>query len=236
MVAEPQTSALLQRRQFGRRDFARPGSAVVMGGSPVACIVANISEGGALLEFPGGGVPTRNFRLTIEGAPYTLVCEPKHQGGQSVGVNFVKPSDGVRLMAHLFPGSVVDPTTGDALRPARVNITAPLVTNRDLRRQVLSTIAERAAAEPPPAPQLSPLRRRLQILSNLTGLGRKKSDFTPPAPNQLPANVAAPIEHPATVLTAAGPASGDFAPPVAPFQPRRSRKKGIKGRSAGGIG
>ncbi len=146
MTSDPHSTGH-HRRQFGRRETSRAAHAQLPGGLPVACTVLNLSEGGALIEFPAGAVPTRNFRLTVDGAPYTLMCEPRHQRQNSVGVKFLNLADGTRLMGHLFPGVSVSGDIGDAPRMERPDAQTPAITNRDLRQKVLTSLAERAAAE-----------------------------------------------------------------------------------------
>lgn len=50
------------RRQFGRRESAIHAVAMVGGKPPVHCIVRNVSERGALLEFKEPFVPSFRFR------------------------------------------------------------------------------------------------------------------------------------------------------------------------------
>lgn len=238
-MVDPLSAAGLQRRQFGRREIARAASALLPGGATVACTVNNMSEAGALVEFAGAAVPTRNFRLMIDGAPHTLLCEIRHQGPTSVGVRFVNAAEAQRVMAHLFPGP---PLAGDAEannRSAREPIAAaPAITTRDLRQKVLSSMAERAAAapssSPPPIQKLLPsqLWTSFANFTRKTGLGGER-------PVDGEAN--------STTTEAAAPPAAVPAPEVAPrlplpdeafrgYQPKRSRRNGIKGKSAGGIG
>lgn len=206
------------------------------GGRPVACSVTNLSEAGALVEFAGGAVPTRNFRLSIEAAPFTLLCEIRHQGPSSAGVKFLNPADGARMMAHLYPGPEITSDTGDAPRAVRGERPAPAVpTTRDLRQKVLTSLAERAAAEPTPA---EPVRKRLPqtIWSSVAALARR----TPATDTEmLRADVpAAADEYAAVAQPPAIPTAVSYAEDAAipRPQPRRSRRNGIKGKSAGGIG
>jgi hypothetical protein len=221
----------MQRRQFGRREASRAALATLPGRPPVACTVLNLSEGGALIQFAGTAVPDRNFRLVIDDAPFTLICEIRHQTADRIGVRFLNHADGVRLMAHLFPG----PVLGDhpvETRPVADALATPAVNNRALRQQVLGSIAERtrvAAAEAAAAKPTEPLRHRLQegLRSAFSAFGREAQSVLAPEPapqaqpKPAPASAAKPSVWPDEPLN---------------YQPRRSRKNGIKGRSAGGMG
>jgi hypothetical protein len=239
MTTDSAYSGLLQRRQFGRRETSRPAFAMLPGGSAVACTVSNLSQAGALVEFAGAAAPTRSFRLSIEDAPYTMVCEIRHQGSGGVGVRFLNQTDGVRLMAHLYPGPTIFEDAGDVPRESRGETLSPSVTStRDLRQKVLSSIADLAEAERPAVVQPIHKRLQLQLWSSLTTLARKI-----PAADPLP--MAMPSD-PETAVLDAYPADDVIevvrAPVVIPdeafrgYQPKRSRRNGIKGRSAGGIG
>ncbi|HEX5666617.1 MAG TPA: PilZ domain-containing protein [Hyphomicrobium sp.] len=241
MSTDATASGLLQRRQFGRREMSRAAHAMLPGGSAIACTVTNLSNAGALVEFAGAAVPTRSFRLNIEGAPYTLVCEIRHQGPSSVGVRFLNQTDGERLMAHLYPGPAISEETGDAPRDARGETPSSSVINsRDLRQMVLSSIADRADAERPVA--VEPIHRRLplQLWSSLTTLARKR-----PAADPVAMAISVPADEPLASMSRLPDDVAEVvvqAPAGLPdeafrgYQPKRSRRNGIKGRSAGGIG
>jgi hypothetical protein len=241
MSTDAAASGPLQRRQFGRREMSRAAHATLPGGSAIACTVTNLSNAGALVEFAGAAVPSRSFRLSIEGAPYTMVCEIRHQGPSSVGVRFLNQTDGERLMAHLYPGPAISEETGDAPRDSRGETPSTTVINsRDLRQKVLTSIADRAEAERPVA--VEPMHRRLplQLWSSLATLARKI-----PAADAAPMATSAPADEP--MVSNSDPAD-DVAEVVLQaraglpdeafrgYQPKRSRRNGIKGRSAGGMG
>ncbi len=80
-----------ERRQFGRREANVNASARLSTGSIAACIIREISEGGALLEFPVSfGQPSR-LRLTWEGN-HEVLCEVRHVRDRMIGVQFVQTS------------------------------------------------------------------------------------------------------------------------------------------------
>lgn len=241
------------RRQFGRRESSQPAYATLSGSAPVACTLRNISEGGALIDFGGVTVPTRNFKLTIDGVPFVMICEPRHQTGGSIGVRFLNQSDGAKLIARLFPGSEMTGKRGDADRaPRPASDPAALPTSRELRQKVLSSIAARAASEPSAEPQgLQQLPK--QLWKNLTRAGLStvasvsrpiKSVLNGVVPSQRMAGdeqelqsaacLEAPrLPEPIPPTTEATPLPDEA---FRGYQPKRSRRNGIKGRSAGGIG
>jgi hypothetical protein len=241
MSTDATASGPLQRRQFGRRETSRAAHAMLPGGSAIACTVTNLSKAGALVEFAGAAVPTRSFRLSIEGASYTMVCEIRHQGPSSVGVRFLNQTDGERLMAHLYPGPAMSEETGDAPRDARGETpSSSVISSRDLRQKVLSSLADRAEAERPTAVEPTPWWLPLQLWSSLTTLARKI-----PAVEAVAMASSAPTDQPlvSTSRLADRVAEVVVQPPAGlpdeafrGYQPKRSRRNGIKGRSAGGMG
>jgi PilZ domain len=92
----------VQRRQFGRRDTNVRATALVPGYAPIVCELRNVSEGGALLVFEGVTVPSRPFRLLIDGTDLSLPCEVRHSGKNGTGVRFLSLQAGARLMGHLY--------------------------------------------------------------------------------------------------------------------------------------
>lgn len=234
MQPEHQPQPDTQRRQFGRREDARAAIALLQGGQSVACTVENISEAGALVAFPNGPIPARSFRLTIDGAPITMVCEPRHSQEARVGVKFLNQSDGVRLMAFLHP--MPPSNSAEIIAPSldRPSTIATHSSNRDLRQQVLSSLAERVAAEPVNAAGSNGQTLPQQILSRLANLARPRTPAEPSPARSAPLAVDDPPQHaarpepsPAVVLTDEMTRG---------YQPKRSRRNGIKGKSAGGIG
>lgn len=133
-----------QRRQFGRRDISRLGLVTMPGGLTAECRIVNVSEGGALLDFPGGLVPAKPFNLRIDGVTFTLACEPRHNRETAVGVRFLVETDGVRLIALLFPGTNAS-IEGEL--PRRPEAAMVPVAVRDLRQRVLAAFSDKPAPE-----------------------------------------------------------------------------------------
>ena len=78
------------RRKFGRRNSSEQAWITALGVSRLSCIVSNLSEGGALLEFEQE-VPTANrfFLITkdwLEGKKCQVV---RKQSNTMIGVQFI---------------------------------------------------------------------------------------------------------------------------------------------------
>lgn len=215
-------NASRQRRQFGRRDIDRNASATPAGGVSVACVIRNVSEGGALIVFPGNLAPDGPFRLTVEETRDTLVCEVRHQGPDGCGVRFLNGAEGMRLMNHLHPGGAEMTAAQPSLidEPRAVPATPP-ISNRDLRQHVLNSLAERAKAveDARTGQRVRPLRQRVgkRLRSVVAALRRDKGGGS-----EAVAKTPLQGQEPATDLASEPNLTGDG-------QPRRSRKKGIKG-------
>jgi hypothetical protein len=76
------------QRQFGRRQTVWHAWVLVAGRPPLACIVRNISQTGALLEFPDGAPVAGKFQLVIDYLAFSSDCEVRHRGQWSAGVYF----------------------------------------------------------------------------------------------------------------------------------------------------
>jgi hypothetical protein len=81
--------ALAERRAFGRRTTCLHGWVVVEGRSRLACLVRNVSDGGALLEFAAPKSMPFQFKLVIDCKGFEAVCETRHHQEQWMGVRFV---------------------------------------------------------------------------------------------------------------------------------------------------
>ena len=82
--------AFVERRQFGRRKTCLHGWLAIEGRPKIACLVRNVSEGGALLECEVPKVLPFRFSLEIDCKGFQAVCEPRHQTQTWVGVRFVR--------------------------------------------------------------------------------------------------------------------------------------------------
>lgn len=77
------------KRQFGRRQTYLHGWVKIPGRPSLACIIRNMSEGGALLVFDQATRLPFSFVLSIDGSSQTYGCEVRHNFGERVGVGFV---------------------------------------------------------------------------------------------------------------------------------------------------
>mgnify|MGYP000996670244 CR=1 FL=1 len=78
-----------EKRQFGRRPTSMRAWAKVGGRPPQPCIVRDLSDGGALIEFDAPVWLPFSFRLTSETGEIDRVCEIRHQSERRFGVEFV---------------------------------------------------------------------------------------------------------------------------------------------------
>ena len=100
-------SSPADKRQFGRRQSGSHGWIKVRGRPALPCVVKNISQGGALLEFQAAEMLPYRFRLVIESEGIDSDCETRHQTGNHMGVEFVK----VEQQAEAGPKMTVDDVT-----------------------------------------------------------------------------------------------------------------------------
>ena len=86
-----------ERRAFGRRQTHDHAIVRVTGRPPLRCLVKNISDGGALLEFSEPVWLPFTFRLIWEASKREEDCETKHQNGTRIGVSFAeRAAQGIR--------------------------------------------------------------------------------------------------------------------------------------------
>lgn len=88
--AKSAPAATLERRQFGRRQTCLHGWVIVEGRPRIACLVRNVSEGGALLECNAPKSMPFRFSLLIECKGFQAWCEIRHQTDNWIGVRFVR--------------------------------------------------------------------------------------------------------------------------------------------------
>ncbi len=82
--------AYVEKRKFGRRSALWHAWVAVNGRAREACIIRNISEAGALLEFPDLVPEALNFRLMVDEADFEAICDVRHKRGRFVGVFFTR--------------------------------------------------------------------------------------------------------------------------------------------------
>jgi PilZ domain len=76
------------RRAFGRRETRMPATVRLPNHTLLDCVVCDISEGGALLEFPAPVSISGRLRLSFDGGNQELICEVRHTRGNRMGVQF----------------------------------------------------------------------------------------------------------------------------------------------------
>jgi hypothetical protein len=90
MTALKSSAPAHERRQFGRRETCIHAWILVEGRPRTACVVRNVSEGGALLELEVPAWMPFRFLLDVEAKRFRSQCEIRHKGAHGLGVTFVK--------------------------------------------------------------------------------------------------------------------------------------------------
>jgi hypothetical protein len=85
-------SILFEKRNFGRRNFICHAFVRVGRQQPRPCLLRNISQTGALVEFDGTPPGSNVFDLIVAEPRFEARCEVKHRRGSALGVYF---SEGV---------------------------------------------------------------------------------------------------------------------------------------------
>lgn len=76
------------RRTFRRMRTLKKGTIVLNGGYSVYdCVVRNLSEGGAMLQIAGLGIPS-HFELTMDAAVPRRACTVRWRSDGALGVSF----------------------------------------------------------------------------------------------------------------------------------------------------
>ena len=105
-------------------------------------LIRNISDGGALLVFDDALIPSRSFRIEIEGTEFVLLCEVVHQGPHGVGVKFMRVSEGAALNRYfqLKPIEGLKDVAGDVAPLAEQAV--PRLCSQELRQALRIVTAE----------------------------------------------------------------------------------------------
>ena len=77
------------RRIFGRRESHIEAVVTIGGRHSEPCILRNISDQGALIEFASDVPAAATFRLRIDAKDAEALCEVRHRNGKLLGVRFV---------------------------------------------------------------------------------------------------------------------------------------------------
>lgn len=140
----PRALAPSERRAFGRRETLIHGLVRVAGRAPEACIVRNISTGGALLEMPPALDPQGPFRLVVEAKGIDVQCAPRRREGHMLGVEFLDQGQaGAQFMRQSAdapklpdagPGGQATPAAGAPAAVQRRGDVVLAVPGEDMRR------------------------------------------------------------------------------------------------------
>jgi len=82
-----------EKRRFGRRQTYIRAWIKISGRPSVACIVRDLSEGGALIECEEETWLPYSFRVIAEDKSIDRVCEIRHQNGNRTGVEFMAQAE-----------------------------------------------------------------------------------------------------------------------------------------------
>ena len=126
------------RRAFGRRDTNVAGLVRLSNHATLECVIRDISEGGALLEFPASVNLSGRLRLSIDGASQEIICEARHARGNRVGVQFVR---NIALAAR----PVAAPADATARLPVLRRAETPVETGRATAASELVALRRTAA-------------------------------------------------------------------------------------------
>ena len=97
----------IERRRFGRRTVRQHAWVIVSKSSRLPCIVLNLSNQGAFLEFEVPPWLPHSFDLLLEEGTVVRGCEVRHFGKTGVGVDLVEQR------AHETPKSAAATTIID---------------------------------------------------------------------------------------------------------------------------
>lgn len=90
-----------ERRAFGRRAANLTGYVYLPGKAGITCVIKDVSEGGALLEFAERVTLPSRLRLMREGSDIIADCNVRHTRGQQAGVQFLTEA-GRQLARDVF--------------------------------------------------------------------------------------------------------------------------------------
>lgn len=79
-----------ERRLFGRRELAIHAW-VQIGRRREACMIRNLSEQGALIEFDGAAPASNTMRLIVDFEDFEVDCDVRHRTGNAIGLYFRPP-------------------------------------------------------------------------------------------------------------------------------------------------
>lgn len=107
----------IERRNFGRRQTVWHAWIAAPGRARFACLVRNISAGGALIECDVPEWLPYEFHLIVEAHGIDIECDLRHRGKFGIGVQFKMPLKHPAIEAQDRPStSATDKTAKPRLR------------------------------------------------------------------------------------------------------------------------
>lgn len=110
------TQISLDNRDFGRRRALIHAIIVNKRGARTACLVRNISSGGALLEVEEPHLISQSLKLIIEADGFEADCDVRHKSDFAVGVYFTEIRIGENGRDTRFDG----PQLQKSMEPLRI--------------------------------------------------------------------------------------------------------------------
>ena len=98
-----------ERRQFGRRETLLHAVALIPGRGSVHCVVTNLSEQGANLEFAEQLSLPPVMRIKIDALGFDRACNVRHQGAHGVGVVFIDQATAERIATNVADAALRRP-------------------------------------------------------------------------------------------------------------------------------
>lgn len=101
-----------EKRRFGRRKLFKPAVFEGDGGNRLPCVIVDISEGGARIQFRDGVIMPRVFVLLLEEEDLCISCQMVHRAANSCGIFVGSP----RRLSWLSRGADDEPKPGASER------------------------------------------------------------------------------------------------------------------------
>ncbi len=121
------------RRAFGRRESLHEAVVTFGGRHSEPCILRNVSDQGALIEFASDVPVAATFRLRIDSKDAEALCEVRHRNGKLIGVRFVG-GNMAAVLARECAQTGVNDSGATAERTPRHLAPAKATTGGDIRR------------------------------------------------------------------------------------------------------
>lgn len=90
-----------ERRKHRRAQIDVAAWVHPLSGTPKKCVIRDVTDYGALLEFSGKPPYSDNLRLVLNGSGTGWVCNVRHRTGNKIGIAFNNPGDAKSVMKTL---------------------------------------------------------------------------------------------------------------------------------------